>query len=128
MRKIIFVLLIIIIKNHVFHIKAESSLVEEVCQVAREEEEQLVLLVQVMEDMPVVDTIVVGGGDQFDDGGSFFFKTMIILAQENLDWSKVAEEAAWLASQSETTVASLLSMAGQGMIMVMVMIMVIARS
>ena len=63
-----FVLLIIIIKNHVFHIKAESSLVEEVCQVAREEEEQLVLLVQVMEDMAVVDAMVIGGGD------SFFFK------------------------------------------------------
>ena len=61
MRKIIFVLLIIIIKNHVFHIKAESSLVEEVCQVAREEEEQLVLLVQVMEAMAVVDAMVVTG-------------------------------------------------------------------
>ena len=122
MRKIIFVLLIIIIKNHVFHIKAESSLVEEVCQVAREEEEQLVLLVQVMQDMAVIDAMVVGGG------GSFFFKMMIFLTQENLDWSKVAEEAAWLASQSETTVASLLSMAGQVMIMVLVIIMVIARS
>ena len=45
--------------------------------------------------------------------------------QENLDWSMLAERATWLASKSETTVASLLSMAGQVITIIMIIIILI---
>ena len=42
--------------------------------------------------------------------------------QENLDWSRLAGRASWLASKSEATVASLLSMAGQVMIVIIIIV------
>ena len=58
--------------------------------------------------------------DNFDND-HLFNGNYDILDQENLDWSRFAERAGWLASKSEATVASLLSMAGQVMILMIIL-------
>ena len=76
-----------------------------ICSVTREKEEKLLLLVQVM----VISMITM----------MMVIYSLLIMLQENLDWGRLAGRAAWLTSKSETTVASLLSMAGQVMIILL---------